>query len=231
MVSSHIPCLTLTQFEEQLRRFLIEVYQRTPAADADLSPSAKWEEGGFLPRMPESIEQLDMLRIEEVRPRRVRRDGIHFQGFRYLSLTLAAYVGEDVTIRYDPRDMAEIRVFHNDRFLCRAISAELAGETVPLRVLTVNDAQAVSLDIIESRARQSRHRPSLNRTYDKYHLKSYDRHFLKLHANSVYQEQPFSRADQPLLNHCFTRGSGRYPRSRVLLTTSSTVDSGEVFAD
>jgi putative transposase len=42
-------------------------------------------------------------------------------------------VGEDVTIRYDPRDMAEIRVFYKDRFLCRAISAEIAGETIALR--------------------------------------------------------------------------------------------------
>lgn len=127
------PTLSINQLETQFRTFLIEVYHRTPVADADLSPSAKWEEGGFLPRMPESLEQLDLLLIEEVRSRRIRRDGIHFQGFRYLSLTLAAYVGEDVTIRYDPRDMAEIRVFYNDRFLCRAISAELAGETIPLR--------------------------------------------------------------------------------------------------
>jgi len=127
------PTLLMTEFEEQFRTFLIEVYHRTPVAGADLSPSAKWEEGGFLPRMPESLEQLDLLLIEEVRSRRIRRDGIHFQGFRYLSLTLAAYVGEDVTIRYDPRDMAEIRVFYKARFLCRAISAELAGETVPLR--------------------------------------------------------------------------------------------------
>ncbi len=87
----------------------------------------------FLPRMPESLEQLDLLLIQEVRARKVRRDGIHFQSFRYLSLTLAAYVGEDVTIRYDPRDMGEIRVFYEDKFLCRAISAELAGETIPLR--------------------------------------------------------------------------------------------------
>jgi putative transposase len=63
----------------------------------------------------------------------VRCDGIHFQSLRYLSVTLAAYVGEDVTIRFDPRDMGEIRVFYKDRFLCRAISAELAGETVSLR--------------------------------------------------------------------------------------------------
>jgi putative transposase len=63
----------------------------------------------------------------------VRHDGIHFQSLRYLSVTLAAYVGEDVTIRFDPRDMGEIRVFYKDRFLCRAISAELAGETASLR--------------------------------------------------------------------------------------------------
>lgn len=29
--------------------------------------------------------------------------------------------------------MAEIRVFHNERFLCRAVCAELAGAAVPLR--------------------------------------------------------------------------------------------------
>jgi putative transposase len=88
---------------------------------------------GFLPRMPESLEQLDLLLMQEVRARKVRRDGIHFHGLRYLSLTLAAYVGEDVTIRFDPRDMGEIRVFYKDRFLCPAVSAELAGETIPLR--------------------------------------------------------------------------------------------------
>jgi putative transposase len=31
--------------------------------------------------------------------------------------TLAADVGETVTLRFDPRDMAEIRVFHEDRVL------------------------------------------------------------------------------------------------------------------
>lgn len=83
--------------------------------------------------MPESLEQLDLLLIQEVRSRKVRRDGIHFQSLRYLSLTLAAYVGEEVTIRFDPRDLGEVRVFYHDRFLCRAISAELSGEVIPLR--------------------------------------------------------------------------------------------------
>ena len=83
--------------------------------------------------MPESLEQLDLLLLTVARPRVVQRDGIRFQGFRYLDLTLAAYVGEPVTIRYDPRDLAEIRVFHRDRFLCRAITPELADQQVGLR--------------------------------------------------------------------------------------------------
>ncbi len=127
------PSLSLNQFEERFRQFLLEVYHRRSSEESRLPPSDLWEEGGFLPRMPESLEQLDLLLIHEVRSRKVRRDGIHFQSLRYLSLTLAAYVGEEVTIRFDPRDLGEIRVFYHDRFLCRAISAELSGETIPLR--------------------------------------------------------------------------------------------------
>jgi putative transposase len=64
---------------------------------------------------------------------------------RYIDPTLAAYVGESVVLRYDPRDLAEVRLFqHQGKFLCRAICPELAGATVPLR------------DI--KRARDQRHR-------------------------------------------------------------------------
>ena len=129
----HKPSLSLEQFEDLFRTFLLETYHRRTSVKGRTAPSERWEEGGFLPRMPESLEQLDLLLMQEVRARKVRRDGIHFQGLRYLSLTLAAYVGEDVTIRFDPRDMGEIRVFYKDRFLCPAVSAELAGETIPLR--------------------------------------------------------------------------------------------------
>ena len=83
--------------------------------------------------MPDSLEQLDLLLIQVAKARQVRADGIHFQSLRYISTTLAAYVGETVTLRIDPRDMAEVRVFHEGKFLCRAVCAELAGETVPLR--------------------------------------------------------------------------------------------------
>ncbi len=48
---------------------------------------------------------------------------------------LAAYVGETVTVRYDPRDAAELRVYHHDQYLCRAIAPELAADTVTLQQL------------------------------------------------------------------------------------------------
>ncbi len=79
------------------------------------------------------LEDLDLLLVMHAAPRRVRRDGIRFQGLRYVAPTLAAYVGESVTLRYDPRDLSEIRVFHRDAFLCRAVSEAHAGETVTLK--------------------------------------------------------------------------------------------------
>jgi putative transposase len=136
--------LSVAAFEAELGRFILDQYHQTPHSETGEPPQARWEGGGFLPRFPESLEQLDLLLLTVAKSRKVRPDGIHFQGMRYLDLTLAAYVGESVIIRYDPRDMAEIRVFHDHRFLCRAICAELAGETIALR------------DIIRARNRRRR---------------------------------------------------------------------------
>jgi putative transposase len=127
------PTLTLAEFDAQLRSFFLDVYHRRECSETKVPPVERWEANGFLPRMPDSLEQLDLLLIQVATARQVRVDGIHFQSLRYISTTLAAYVGEMVTLRFDPRDMAEIRVFHQDRFLCRAVCAELAGAAVPLR--------------------------------------------------------------------------------------------------
>ena len=74
--------------------------------------------------MPESLEDLDGLLLTVPKNRTVQRDGIHFQGQRYLSPTLAPFVGQTVTIRYDPRDVSEIRVYGHDTFVCVAIDEE-----------------------------------------------------------------------------------------------------------
>ena len=125
--------LTLAHLDELLREFFLGVYHQRVHGPTKVAPAQRWEKGAFLPRMPESLEQLDLLLLTVAKARKVRNDGIHFLGQRYVDPTLAAYVGESVTLRYDPRDVAEIRVFHQQCFVCRAICPELAGTTVPVR--------------------------------------------------------------------------------------------------
>lgn len=127
------PLLTLSTFDAHFRTWLLEDYHQRVQEELHSAPQARWEASGFLPQMPESLEQLDILLLTVAKRRRVQQDGIHFQGQRYLDTTLAAYVGEDVTIRYDPRDLAEVRVFYQERFLCRAICADFAGQQISLK--------------------------------------------------------------------------------------------------
>jgi putative transposase len=127
------PGLDLQGFTQAFEHFVLQEYHQTPHSATGVAPQARWSATGFLPQLPVSLEQLDLLLLTVAKPRRVQQDGVRFQSLRYIDPTLAAYVGEDVTIRYDPRDMAEIRVYHQERFFCRAVCQELAGETVSLK--------------------------------------------------------------------------------------------------
>lgn len=126
-------CLTLEELESKLKFFMLDEYNNQPHSTTKIAPIIKWQSNCFLPQIPETQESLDLLLLMVAKPRRVHRDGIKFQGFRYFSTILAGFVGEDVIIRYDPRDLAEIRVFHKGSFLCRAISQELDTGTVSLK--------------------------------------------------------------------------------------------------
>ena len=135
-MSPATPALQLADFEQRLGEFLLGVYHARIHSETGVAPQERWEAGGFLPRMPDSLEHLDLLLLTVAKQRRVHQDGIRFGGHRYIDTTLAAYVGEAVTIRYDPRDVAEVRVFYGERFLCRAICQELAGQTVSLQEIS-----------------------------------------------------------------------------------------------
>jgi putative transposase len=127
------PRLSLPELDTTIGDYFLGTYNDRPHRELRISPIKAWLGQGWLPRMPASLEDLDLLLVMVAQSRMVRRDGVHFQGLRYMDPTLAAYVGEPVTIRYDPRDIAEIRVFHRNRFLCRAINPEHAGRTVTLK--------------------------------------------------------------------------------------------------
>jgi len=72
--------LTVSAFEAELQRFILDQYHQRPHHETGEPPQARWESGGFLPRLPESLEQLDLLFLTVAKSRKVRPDGIHFQG-------------------------------------------------------------------------------------------------------------------------------------------------------
>jgi len=96
------------------------------------SPNAAWRADGWIPRLPDSLEDLNTLLVQVARPRVVRRDGIHFKTRRYMSPTLAPFVGQSVVLRFDPRDLSDVRVFHEGAYLCRAVSHDTSGGGVGL---------------------------------------------------------------------------------------------------
>ncbi|MDZ8173224.1 Mu transposase C-terminal domain-containing protein [Microbacterium xanthum] len=114
------PVLDFAALDQAIGSFIAN-YNERPHRELGISPRDAWVADGWLPRMPDSLEQLDGLLLTVPKSRMVQRDGIHFQGQRYLAPTLAPFVGHTVTIRYDPRDISEIRVYDRDTFVCVAV--------------------------------------------------------------------------------------------------------------
>jgi putative transposase len=121
------PALSLDGLRDRFEAFVCGVYHLRPHGSTGEAPVVRWQKGGFLPAMPDSLEHLHMLLVHVQKPRKVLRDGIRLAGRRYVEPTLAAFVGEKVEVLYDPRDLTEIHVYHEGAFICRALSPEHLG--------------------------------------------------------------------------------------------------------
>ena len=141
------PALDLARLDQAIGAF-IGMYNARPHRELGVSPRDAWVADGWLPRMPDSLEQLDGLLLTVPKNRVVQRDGIHFQGQRYLAPTLAPFVGHTITIRYDPRDISEIRVYDRDTFVCVAVD-----EAHPNLRLSLRDIETAR----RARRRELRH--------------------------------------------------------------------------
>lgn len=133
--------MSLRQLDEILEQFIVDNYNQRPHSQTKETPTKRWSASGFIPRSPARPEDLDLLLLTAAATRKVQRDGIQFASTRFVSPVLAAYVGENVTVRFNPRDVAEIRVYFDDTFLCRAIAPELASDSVSLPELQAVRAQ------------------------------------------------------------------------------------------
>jgi len=108
--------LSLAALDAALAASIVGTYNQRLHSQTGETPHAAWLGKGWLPRMPDSLDDLDLLLMTVAKARTVRPDGIHVQGLRYIDATLAAYVGEAVTIRFDPRDVPKSESFTKTAF-------------------------------------------------------------------------------------------------------------------
>lgn len=137
-------CVTLVQLEQMLVRYIVDHYnQALDARMAEQSRIGRWEAGRMaqLPLLGE--RELDMCLMRRDR-RVVYRSGyIQFANLTYQGEHLAAYAGESVIIRYNPRDITTIYIYQllesKEVFLTRAHAMGWETETLSYR-----EAQAIS---------------------------------------------------------------------------------------
>ena len=90
------PRLSLAELDAAIGAYIVSIYNVRPHRAIRMAPVDTWRGNGWLPRMPETLAELDSLLVMVAKPRTVHRDGIRFEGLRYFDPTLAAYVGEPV---------------------------------------------------------------------------------------------------------------------------------------
>lgn len=122
------PLLKLEEFQKVFQDWLIQDYMHREHSETGMTPFNKWNSNSFMPRLPESAQELDLLLLTVKKKRSVRTDGIHFESMRYTEPALSAITGHDVVIRYDPRDLSEIKVYWHEEYFCTATCEELTGK-------------------------------------------------------------------------------------------------------
>lgn len=110
--------MTLAEFEAWLALEIAGRYHRQTHRALGISPLAAWEaalERGLVPSLPGDPRQFT-LHFLPMEIRGLRKDGIHLFNIRYWSerLPLIARPGDDLVVRYDPRNLGRIYVLGRD---------------------------------------------------------------------------------------------------------------------
>jgi putative transposase len=110
--------MTLAEFEAWLALEIAGRYHRRTHRALGVSPLAAWEaarERGFVPSLPGDARQFS-LHFLPMEMRAMRKDGIHLFNIRYWSerLPLIARSGDELVVRYDPRNLGCIYVLGRD---------------------------------------------------------------------------------------------------------------------
>lgn len=130
LLKMHNKTYQLNELEEIIKDFIINDYHHAIHSTTGEAPIALWNKCQIIPQMPDSIERLNLLLLTVKKSRTVRRDGICFSGLRYFHPNLVAYVGECITIRFDPNDLGEIWVYEKNQLICKAVCEEFQDQSI-----------------------------------------------------------------------------------------------------
>lgn len=137
-------CLTLHELEKLLVAYIVNTYnQRLDARMGDQTRIQRWEAG--LIKQPPTISEreLDICLMKQTRRTIYRGGYLQFENLTYWSGTLAEHAGENIVLRYDPRDITKVLVYRHETdcevYLGVAQAQDFEGE-----VLALDDAKAHS---------------------------------------------------------------------------------------
>lgn len=137
-------CLTLVQLEQLLVRYIVDSYnQNLDARMGNQTRIGRWEAGRMaqLPLLGE--RELDICLMRRDRRTIYLHGYIQFANLTYQGEHLAAYVGEKVIIRYNPRDITTIYIYQlqdsKEVFVIRAHAQGWETE-----ILSYKEAQAIA---------------------------------------------------------------------------------------
>lgn len=145
------PQLTIFEVEQFLLGFVLHRYHHAVHSTTGELPLRRWQQAGFVPRVPTERE-LDLLLMMSV-DRIVQRQGIRFYHLDYWSHELVALIGQHVMVRYDPEDISEIVIYHNNQFVCVATTPQFEG---------------LEVNLADWRALQAQHRRSVQAVVNVY---------------------------------------------------------------
>ncbi len=116
--------LTPEEFASRLAEWIETDYHKRRHSGLGMSPMELYESlPAARPEMPDArVLDLLLMKLNEVK---IYPDGIRRFGRLFWAEELVPFIGDTVTVRYDPSNVGELVVFRRGRYLCVAKNAEL----------------------------------------------------------------------------------------------------------
>ncbi|MBD2665615.1 integrase, catalytic region [Richelia sinica FACHB-800] len=137
-------CLTLRDLERLLVRYVVDKYnQSIDARLGDQTRYQRWDAGLIVAPHLISEKDLRICLMKQTRRSIYRGGYLQFENITYRGENLAGYAGENVVLRYEPKDITTVLVYRQqgsqEEFLARAYAQDLETEE-----LSLDEAKAMS---------------------------------------------------------------------------------------